>query len=48
MGGGEVERVAFGGDVVIGECHEEEAAKGSAEEGAVDGLEAAVWWGVDV
>lgn len=45
---GEVQRVAFSGDIVIGERHEEEAAKRCSEEGAVNGLEAAVRWGVDV
>jgi len=46
--GGEVEGVAFGGDVEFGEGHEEEAAEGCAEEGAVDGLEAGVGGDVDV
>lgn len=35
-------------EVEVWEGHEEETAKGGAEEGAVDGLEAAVGWGVDV
>ena len=48
MGGGEVEGVAFGGDFEFGEGHEEEAAEGGAEEGAVDGLEAAIGRCVDV
>lgn len=48
MGGCEIQRIAFCGDVEFGERHEEETAKCCAEECAVDGLKAAIWGGVDV
>ena len=48
MGGGKVQGVPFGGDLEFGKGHEEKAAECCAEEGAVDGLETAVRWGIDV
>ena len=48
MSGGEVQGIAFCGDVEFWKGHEEEAAECCAEKGAVDGLEAAIWGVVDV
>ena len=44
----EIQRITLGGDVELGEGHEEKAAEGCAKKGAVDGLETAVRWGVDI
>lgn len=35
-------------DVQVGEGHEKEGREGGSEEGAVDGLEPRVGWGVDI
>lgn len=48
MCSGEIQWVAFGGDVELGKGHEEEAAECGSKKSAVDGLESAIRGRVDV